>query len=195
MRGISRKLRDPFEGRLESIQHLVEGFGQPLESRRPPWESPAAALGNNTVEVLDLKNRTHLKSLPGSVYTLAPAATVASKPLGQWNSYETTAQGNTVTVVLNGQQVSQLLNGNRSQKGFIGLQKHHFGSVCSSGISESRPYNGPTEAVGGSGCTYTRHLRAVQIARGRDHESGPRRIPRDRGGPCIPLFERAVMPH
>jgi len=30
--------------------------------------------------------------------------------------------------VLNGQQVSQLTNGNRPLQGFIGLQNHHFGS-------------------------------------------------------------------
>lgn len=29
---------------------------------------------------------------------------------------------------LNGQQVSRLLNANRSPKGYIGLQNHHFGS-------------------------------------------------------------------
>jgi hypothetical protein len=66
--------------------------------------------------------------ITGSVYKLAPATTVASKPLGQWNSYEITAKGNSITVVLNGQQVSQLLNANRSPKGYIGLQNHHFGS-------------------------------------------------------------------
>jgi len=66
--------------------------------------------------------------ITGSVYTLAPATSVASKSIGQWNTYEITAKGNKITVVLNGQQVSQLPNGNRSPKGFIGLQNHHFGS-------------------------------------------------------------------
>ncbi len=66
--------------------------------------------------------------ITGSVYKLAPATRLASNPVGQWNSYEITAQGSTITVVLNGQQVSQLLNANRSPKGYIGLQNHHFGS-------------------------------------------------------------------
>jgi hypothetical protein len=66
--------------------------------------------------------------LTGSVYTLAPATRLASLPLGQWKSYEITAQGNRITVILNGQQVSQLNDASRSQKGFIGLQNHHFGS-------------------------------------------------------------------
>ncbi len=66
--------------------------------------------------------------ITGSVYKLAPATKLASQPLGQWNSYEITAQGNKITVVLNGQPVSQLNNASRSPKGFIGLQNHHFGS-------------------------------------------------------------------
>ena len=64
----------------------------------------------------------------GSVYTLAPATKVASRPLGQWNAYEIQAKGNDVTVTLNGQLVSTLKNGNRPQQGYIGLQNHHFGS-------------------------------------------------------------------
>lgn len=66
--------------------------------------------------------------LTGAVYKLAPAGLHASKPLGQWNAYEITAQGNTITVALNGQQVSKLVNGGRSLKGYIGLQNHHPGS-------------------------------------------------------------------
>jgi choline dehydrogenase-like flavoprotein len=66
--------------------------------------------------------------MTGAVYTLAPASLLASKPVGQWNSYEITAQGSKITVVLNGQPVSKLVNANRSPKGYIGLQNHHFGS-------------------------------------------------------------------
>ena len=66
--------------------------------------------------------------MTGAVYKLAPASALASKPPGQWNSYEITAQGNTITVVLNGQQVSHLVNANRSPTGYIGLQNHHAGS-------------------------------------------------------------------
>jgi choline dehydrogenase-like flavoprotein len=64
----------------------------------------------------------------GSVYTLAPATTVASRPLGQWNTYEIQAKGNDITVILNGQQVSNLKSGTRLKQGFIGLQNHHGGS-------------------------------------------------------------------
>ncbi len=66
--------------------------------------------------------------ITGAIYKLAPASTLASRPVGQWNSYEITAKGKTITVVLNGQKVSTLTNANRSPKGHIGLQNHHPGS-------------------------------------------------------------------
>jgi hypothetical protein len=66
--------------------------------------------------------------ITGSVYTLAPATMVASRPLGQWNTYEIQAKGNDITVTLNGQQVSNLKNGTRPKQGYIGLQNHHGGS-------------------------------------------------------------------
>jgi choline dehydrogenase-like flavoprotein len=64
----------------------------------------------------------------GAVYKLAAANTLASLPIGQWNAYEIQANGNDTKVILNGQSVSHLPNGNRPLKGFIGLQNHHFGS-------------------------------------------------------------------
>ena len=66
--------------------------------------------------------------ITGSVYKLAPAIKLASKPVGEWNSYEITAQGNMINVVLNGQGVSKLSNAQRSPTGHIGLQNHHAGS-------------------------------------------------------------------
>ena len=60
-------------------------------------------------------------------YTLAPS--IAALALGQWHPYEIEASGTTITVRLDGQQVSRLINGNRSPKGFIGLQNHDGGSL------------------------------------------------------------------
>jgi len=57
----------------------------------------------------------------GSAYKLAPATKVASRPLGQWNAYEIQAKGNDITVILNGQLVSSLKNGNRPTQGYIGF--------------------------------------------------------------------------
>jgi choline dehydrogenase-like flavoprotein len=62
----------------------------------------------------------------GAIYTLA--GSTAQPAVGQWHSYEIEANGTTITVRLDGQQVSQLQNANRSPKGFIGLQNHHPGS-------------------------------------------------------------------
>ncbi len=62
----------------------------------------------------------------GAIYKLAGSTAVPS--VGQWHAYEIEANGTTITVRLDGQQVSQLKNANRSPKGFIGLQNHHDGS-------------------------------------------------------------------
>jgi hypothetical protein len=64
----------------------------------------------------------------GAIYTFAPSSRIASRPVGQWNTYEIKAKGKDFTVTLNGELVSSLKNGNRPLKGHIGLQNHHFGS-------------------------------------------------------------------
>lgn len=66
--------------------------------------------------------------ITGAVYKLAPAIKAASKPVGEWNTYEITAQGQVINVALNGQGVSKLGNAQRSPQGYIGLQNHHPGS-------------------------------------------------------------------
>jgi hypothetical protein len=48
--------------------------------------------------------------------------------VGQWHTFEIEAVGPKITVRLNGQQVSQLTNGDWLAKGYIGLQNHHAGS-------------------------------------------------------------------
>jgi hypothetical protein len=63
----------------------------------------------------------------GAIYTLAPSTAVMPS-VGQWHSYEIEAVGPKITVRLDGVQVSQLTNGTRSPKGYIGVQNHHAGS-------------------------------------------------------------------
>lgn len=63
----------------------------------------------------------------GAIYTLAPSNAIMPA-VGQWHTFEIEAVGPKITVRLNGTQVSQLTNSNRSPKGFIGLQNHHAGS-------------------------------------------------------------------
>jgi choline dehydrogenase-like flavoprotein len=63
----------------------------------------------------------------GAVYALAPSSTVASKPAGQWNTFEIEATGTAIKVTLNGQLVTNYsipANNSRLREGHIGLQCH-----------------------------------------------------------------------
>ena len=63
----------------------------------------------------------------GAVYTLAASATIASKPAGQWNTFEIQATSTTITVTLNGLLVTNYAipaNTSRLSEGHIGLQCH-----------------------------------------------------------------------
>jgi choline dehydrogenase-like flavoprotein len=65
----------------------------------------------------------------GAIYGIAAASHLASKPVGQWNTFEIEARGQEIRVTLNGDLVSQLTgSGSRPTKGHIGLQNHHPGS-------------------------------------------------------------------
>lgn len=67
--------------------------------------------------------------MTGAVYLLAPALKLASKPFGEWNTFEIEAVGRDIKVKLNGELVSHLVGDQtRSLKGHIGLQNHHAGS-------------------------------------------------------------------
>ena len=74
----------------------------------------------------------------GAIYSFAPPSADAAKPLGEWNTYELTVQGQQYTVVLNGVQVNQFTftpgsDGAHPERGlpstaaghrFIGVQTH-----------------------------------------------------------------------
>ena len=63
----------------------------------------------------------------GAVYALAPSSTVASKPAGQWNTYEIEATATAIKVTLNGQLVMTYAisaTDGRPPEGHIGLQCH-----------------------------------------------------------------------
>lgn len=63
----------------------------------------------------------------GAVYALAPSSAVASKPAGQWNTFEIQATGTAIKVTLNGQVVTNYsipANTARLPEGHIGLQCH-----------------------------------------------------------------------
>ena len=63
----------------------------------------------------------------GAVYGLAPSSVIASKPAGQWNTFEIEATDVAISVTLNGQLVSTYsiqANDGRRREGHIGLQCH-----------------------------------------------------------------------
>jgi choline dehydrogenase-like flavoprotein len=63
----------------------------------------------------------------GAVYALAPSSNIASKPPGQWNTFEIEARSTTIKVTLNGQVVTNYTipaNSTRPGEGHIGLQSH-----------------------------------------------------------------------
>jgi len=65
----------------------------------------------------------------GAIYALSAAKKLASRPVGEWNTFEIQAKGDTITVSLNGEQVSQYkVDPLRPPAGHIGLQNHHPGS-------------------------------------------------------------------
>jgi hypothetical protein len=63
----------------------------------------------------------------GAVYALAPSSKIASKPAGQWNTFEIEATNTLIKVTLNGQAVTSYsipANDPRLRAGHIGLQCH-----------------------------------------------------------------------
>ena len=65
----------------------------------------------------------------GAIYGIAAASHLASRPVGEWNTFEIEARGQEIRVKLNGALVSQLTgDGSRPARGHIGLQNHHAGS-------------------------------------------------------------------
>ena len=67
--------------------------------------------------------------LTGAIYKLAPAAFLASRPVGQWNEFEIAADQARISVGLNGALVARLDAASRRPRGHIGLQAHHEGST------------------------------------------------------------------
>ena len=63
----------------------------------------------------------------GAVYALQASTSLASKPAGQWNTFEIEATNTTIKVILNGQLVTNYsipANTSRLSEGHIGLQSH-----------------------------------------------------------------------
>ncbi len=66
----------------------------------------------------------------GAIYNFAAPTKIVSKPVGQWNDLEIKVIKQNYTVMINHQKVIEFI-GNRSLKGYIGLQNHDAKSKVS----------------------------------------------------------------
>lgn len=82
-----------------------------------PWVAVHKGYEVQICDTAEVKHRT------GSVYSFQDATHVPTKPVGQWNTMEILAIGRRYTVRINGELVCEF-EGDRSEKGFVGLQNH-----------------------------------------------------------------------
>src|SRR5215208_3494748 len=68
----------------------------------------------------------------GAIYNFgATSNAAASKPVGQWNTFEIEVTGQKYSVILNGEKVIPEFTGNRNTEGYIGIQNHDADSHVS----------------------------------------------------------------
>ena len=60
----------------------------------------------------------------GAIYDIVPPNTLASKQVGEWNTFEIYALGQNYTVILNEITVIPKFSGTRLIRGHIGIQNH-----------------------------------------------------------------------
>jgi hypothetical protein len=85
---------------------IARGGNNGVAIRSPAEPGQIAYIGNE-IQVIDDAGYKDLKPGQncGSLYRVFPAISGAARPAGEWNSYEITARGRFVKVVLNGQTV------------------------------------------------------------------------------------------
>ena len=67
----------------------------------------------------------------GAIYNFAGPSNAASKPVGQWNTFEIEAIGQKYSVTLNNVKALPEFTGNRLTEGYIGIQNHDADSHVS----------------------------------------------------------------
>jgi hypothetical protein len=60
----------------------------------------------------------------GAIYDIVPPTTLASKHVGEWNTFEIHAMGQNYAVILNEMTVIPKFSGTRLRGGHIGIQNH-----------------------------------------------------------------------
>ena len=66
----------------------------------------------------------------GSIYPFQASVKANTKPVGQWNDYEITCRGQTYTVRINGEEVTEWTDPKqRTSAGYVGLQNYNDGKT------------------------------------------------------------------
>jgi hypothetical protein len=113
----------PFKNFVADVQYKVAKrddnsgvFVRFPDPGNDPW---VAVNKGHEIQICDTEkgNRT------GAIYNFQDSATLASKPVGEWNEMVIKVVGETYTVTLNGKEVNHFVS-DRSMSGFIGLQNH-----------------------------------------------------------------------
>jgi hypothetical protein len=92
---------------LKFESKISKGSNGGIGLRFPPQGDPAYTAME--IQVVDAKvyyrGRARLEQRTGSIYDEIAAGTDAARPVGQWDSWEITAKGSQVTIVLNGRKI------------------------------------------------------------------------------------------
>lgn len=115
---------------------VPKGGNSGVALRTPPKGDPAYA--GMEIQILDDASHKGLQKwqATGSIYHVVAASKLATKKVGEWNSYKITCKGSKVTVILNGEKIvdANLDDYKKSHgkqhpgilrtKGHIGFQDH-----------------------------------------------------------------------
>jgi hypothetical protein len=93
-----------------------------------PSDDPWFAVNHSyEIQIQDDRDPEHRT---GSNYGFVPSIKLASRPAGEWNTYEIIVIGQQYVIRLNGETVCEF-TGNRALEGYIGLQNHDDKSIVS----------------------------------------------------------------
>ena len=100
--------------RMEDNAGIFVRFPNPGED---PW---VAVHGGYELQICDVGTEDRGT---GSVYSFQGPSHLPTRPIGDWNEYSITVVGQEYTVAINGEVVNRY-TGDRSRRGYIGLQNH-----------------------------------------------------------------------
>lgn len=96
------------------------------------WEPAVVAGYEIQIDDRGIDPQTGMAGSPrhrtGAIYRRAPARATASRPPGEWNTFEIEAAGPRLHVCLSGVLISSLIADGEARGGYIGLQAHDPGS-------------------------------------------------------------------